>query len=76
MVLCKALVDFCYLQARSLKHPGKQFAPLVLLPGETLILQQENVTCVGTLTNLATGVLYLSCYRLVFKGTFFQVFII
>ncbi|XP_065065007.1 uncharacterized protein LOC135691154 isoform X2 [Rhopilema esculentum] len=59
-------------RARGLKHPRRQFAPLVLLPGETLILQQENVTCVGTLTNLATGVLYLSCYRLVFKGTFFQ----
>ena len=45
----------------------------MLLPGEVLEYQQENATCVGTLSNVATGNLYVTNYRLIFKGAFCHV---
>lgn len=46
--------------------------PPSLLPGETLILQQDNVTCVNTLWRAATGALHLTNYRIIFSGEFMQ----
>ena len=51
-------------------------APPVLLPGETLILQQDKVTCVNTLSNRATGALHLTNYRIIFTGEYIQVYIL
>lgn len=49
-------------------------SPPVLLPGETLILQQDKVTCVNTLSRRATGALHLTNYRIIFTGEYMQVF--
>ena len=48
----------------------------MLLPGEILEHQQENVTCVGTLSSIATGNLYVTNYRLIFRGAFCHVSIL
>lgn len=47
--------------------------PPALLPGETLILQQDKVTCVKTLSQAATGCLHLTNYRIIFSGNYMNV---
>ena len=55
------------------KNHNLVIAPPVLLPGETLILQQDKVTCVNTLSYAATGALHLTNYRIIFTGKYLQV---
>jgi len=45
-------------------------ASKILLPGEVIEHLQENVTCVGTLSNFATGSMYVTSYRVIFRGSF------
>ena len=55
------------------KNANVNITPPTLLPGETLILQQDNVTCVNTLSSVAAGALHLTNYRIVFTGSYMQV---
>ena len=62
-------------QCNGTKTESRQTAH-VLLPGEVMEHLQDNVTCVATLSNFATGVLYVTNYRLIFKGAFCHVSIV
>ena len=55
------------------KDHSAEIIPPVLLPGETLILQQDKVTCINTLCRAATGALHLTNYRIIFTGVYMQV---
>eukprot|EP00111_Clytia_hemisphaerica_P003116 TCONS_00008846-protein len=63
-----------YSQPLLTKNHNVIITPPVLLPGETLILQQDKVTCVNTLWRAATGALHLTNYRIIFTGEFMQKF--
>lgn len=65
--------DFLFIQPLLAKDHSTEIIPPVLLPGETLILQQDKVTCINTLCRAATGALHLTNYRIIFTGVYMQV---
>jgi len=66
-------ISLFFFQPLLTKDHSTIITPPVLLPGETLILQQDKVTCVNTLWRAATGALHLTNYRIIFTGEYMQV---
>ena len=64
---------FSFIQPLLTKDHSTEILPPILLPGETLILQQDKVTCINTLCRPATGALHLTNYRIIFTGVYMQV---
>lgn len=50
----------------------KFFTHPPLLPGEQIVSQQDQVTCVDTFNDVAEGILHITTYRIIFAGCYAQ----
>lgn len=61
------------LQPSKLTLHEKFFTHPPLLPGEQIVSQQDQVTCVDTFNDVAQGILHITTYRIIFAGSYVQV---
>ena len=62
-----------FLQPSKLTLHEKFFTHPPLLPGEQIVSQQDQVTCVDTFNDVAEGILHITTYRIIFAGCYAQV---
>ena len=61
------------MQPSKLTLREKFFTHPPLLPGEQIVSQQDQVTCVDTFNDVAEGILHITTYRIIFAGCYAQV---
>lgn len=61
----------CFEPSKLTLHE-KFFTHPPLLPGEQIVSQQDQVTCVDTFNDVAEGILHITTYRIIFAGCYAQ----